>query len=287
MNIQCRRSLWEIGLDYGHGTGHGVGAALNVHEGPQSISRRFQNTQPLLPGMIVSNEPGYYKSNEFGIRIENLLAVVPTDMPTASAAATQDKPPSYFLRFLRLTLVPIQRELIDVDMLTAEEIDWVDTYHSEVSSQQRKTFCRWPCGLCSLLLGLSCTDPSGAASEAVGESTRLAAQGDRAAGLRCRRAELVHRTAAVGAPLFSSDALACSAALSANSSLDARGSGHGYACNSAESCLLQRASWASNSLSPIKHFGKVRSAHLLTDMVPLSLRSLGPLPQKATSTKTR
>src|SRR3546814_3337619 len=110
----CRRCLWEVGLDYGHGTGHGVGAALNVHEGPQSIGRRFQNTQPLLPGMIVSNEPGYYKSGEYGIRIENLLAVVRTDMP----AAAQSNQQNHFLRFQRLTHVPIQRELIDAPMLT-------------------------------------------------------------------------------------------------------------------------------------------------------------------------
>jgi hypothetical protein len=204
--------------------------------------------------MIVSNEPGYYKSNEFGIRIENLLAVVPTDMPAAATAA-QDKAPSYFLRFQRLTLVPIQRELIDVDMLTAEEIDWVDTYHSEVS---RKRGLRWSSWrglvLTAAYLSSCCTDPSGAASEAVGESTRLAAEDDRTVGLICSRPTAggagVHRTIVLGdSVMLCSDAPACPrrscVSGNGNSALDERGSGHGYACSSADSCLFPPSNSAS------------------------------------------
>ena len=80
----ARRALWEKGLDYDHGTGHGVGSYLSVHEGPQRISKA-PNTQPLLPGMIVSNEPGYYKTGAYGIRIENLVVVQPRRQPAASA----------------------------------------------------------------------------------------------------------------------------------------------------------------------------------------------------------
>ena len=80
----ARRALWEEGLDYDHGTGHGVGSYLSVHEGPQRISKA-PNVQPLLPGMIVSNEPGYYKTGAYGIRIENLVVVQPAEQPAASA----------------------------------------------------------------------------------------------------------------------------------------------------------------------------------------------------------
>ena len=76
LDVLARTALWEAGLDYAHGTGHGVGAALNVHEGPISISPRFKNMSPLKEGMVVSNEPGFYKRDAFGIRIENLLSIV-------------------------------------------------------------------------------------------------------------------------------------------------------------------------------------------------------------------
>ena len=84
------RALWQAGLDYDHGTGHGVGSYLGVHEGPQRISKA-PNTQPLLPGMIVSNEPGYYKTGAYGIRIENLVLVQPVD-GAASARCWASKP---------------------------------------------------------------------------------------------------------------------------------------------------------------------------------------------------
>ena len=117
----ARRSLWEAGLDYDHGTGHGVGSYLSVHEGPQRI---FKNgAAPLEPGMIVSNEPGYYKTGEYGIRIENLVLVKEADIPNAERK---------MLEFETLTLAPIDRDLIDVAMLTAAERNWINAYHSRV-----------------------------------------------------------------------------------------------------------------------------------------------------------
>ena len=115
----------RAGLDYRHGTGHGVGAALNVHEGPQSISPRWGNTTGLQAGMVLSNEPGYYEDGAFGIRIENLLVV-------AEAATKHNFGGKGYLGFDRLTHIPIQKDLIDVAMLTAEEADWVDSYHADV-----------------------------------------------------------------------------------------------------------------------------------------------------------
>ncbi|GFQ00200.1 probable xaa-pro aminopeptidase p [Phtheirospermum japonicum] len=97
----ARSSLWKIGLDYRHGTGHGVGAALNVHEGPQSISFRFGNMTPLLKGMVVSNEPGYYEDHAFGIRIENLLYVKEVNTPNRFGGLE-------YLGFEKLTFFPIQ-----------------------------------------------------------------------------------------------------------------------------------------------------------------------------------
>jgi len=118
----ARRSLWQANKEYGHGTGHGVGAALNVHEGPISISPRFANKEPLKPGMIVSNEPGYYKDGEYGIRIENLLEILPVP-------GTHDQ---QFLKFQSLTMIPIQTNLIQLDLMTKEELDWLDQYHATV-----------------------------------------------------------------------------------------------------------------------------------------------------------
>ncbi|CAA0815562.1 Metallopeptidase M24 family protein [Striga hermonthica] len=108
----ARSSLWKIGLDYRHGTGHGVGAALNVHEGPQSISFRFSNMTPLLKGMVVSNEPGYYEDHAFGIRIENLLYVKEINTPNRFGGVD-------YLGFEKLTFVPIQEhyELPDKEKL--------------------------------------------------------------------------------------------------------------------------------------------------------------------------
>ncbi len=106
------------------GTGHGVGAALNVHEGPQRISPLVDG-QGLFAGMIVSNEPGYYVENSFGIRIENLLIVVPRNDLGAFAGKG-------FLGFERLTQIPIQTKLLDVNLLTDAELNWLNAYHEEV-----------------------------------------------------------------------------------------------------------------------------------------------------------
>lgn len=121
----ARSSIWKIGLDYRHGTGHGVGAALNVHEGPQSISFRFGNMTPLQKGMIVSNEPGYYEDHAFGIRIENLLVIKEADTPNRFGGIE-------YLGFEKLTFVPIQTKLIELSLLTSEEIHWLNDYHSQV-----------------------------------------------------------------------------------------------------------------------------------------------------------
>jgi Xaa-Pro aminopeptidase len=122
----ARASLWSHGLDYDHGTGHGVGVYLGVHEGPQRISKA-PNTIALQPGMIVSNEPGYYKDGEYGIRIENLEVVMP-----AEAVGTGDRP---MHRFHALTLAPIDRRLVDKGLLSAEEIAQFDAYHARVVAE--------------------------------------------------------------------------------------------------------------------------------------------------------
>ncbi len=119
----ARYALWQHGLDYDHGTGHGVGSYLNVHEGPQRISK-VPNSVALEPGMIVSNEPGYYKTDAYGIRIENLVAVV--ESPRGPGEERD------MLAFETLTLAPIDRRLIRPDLLTAGEIAWVDAYHKRV-----------------------------------------------------------------------------------------------------------------------------------------------------------
>ena len=118
----ARRPLWEAGLDYDHGTGHGVGAFLGVHEGPQRIAK-LPNTVALEPGMILSNEPGYYKEDAYGIRIENLIAVSAADRP---AGADRN-----MLGFETLTFVPIDRRLIVPEMLDDIERGWIDAYHAE------------------------------------------------------------------------------------------------------------------------------------------------------------
>ncbi|MFP6746303.1 MAG: aminopeptidase P family protein [Alphaproteobacteria bacterium] len=122
LDVLARHALWQAGLDFDHGTGHGVGSYLNVHEGPHSISKR-QQTQDLRPGMVVSNEPGYYKTGAYGIRIENLLAVREADIPGAERA---------MLEFETLTLVPIDRHAISVELLTETEKTWLNAYHQRV-----------------------------------------------------------------------------------------------------------------------------------------------------------
>ncbi len=118
----ARRALWDAGLDYDHGTGHGVGSYLSVHEGPQSISRRGQVA--LQPGMIISNEPGYYKERAFGIRIENLVLVQAAKKPAGGDRA--------MLSFETLTWAPIDRRLIEPALLSGEERAWIDDYHATV-----------------------------------------------------------------------------------------------------------------------------------------------------------
>lgn len=120
----ARRALWAHGLDYSHGTGHGVGSYLSVHEGPQSISRG--GMAEIEPGMIISNEPGYYKEGAYGIRIENL--VLATE-PATPAGGDRD-----MLGFETLTLVPIDRRLIVKELLTPDETRWIDTYHATVAA---------------------------------------------------------------------------------------------------------------------------------------------------------
>jgi len=122
----ARQFLWQAGMDFEHGTGHGVGSYLSVHEGPARISKL--GSTPLKRGMIMSNEPGYYKTDAYGIRIENLELVVAKDIAGAS------KPMN---GFEALTLAPIDRRLIDVAMLSSEERAWLDAYHARVNAAVR------------------------------------------------------------------------------------------------------------------------------------------------------
>jgi Xaa-Pro aminopeptidase len=127
LDILARQYLWADGVDYAHGTGHGVGSYLSVHEGPQRIAKpsggQAGTEEPLHAGMILSNEPGYYKAGDFGIRIENLVLVVP---------ATIDGAEEEMLAFETLTFAPIDRALIEPALLSSAEADWVDAYHAEV-----------------------------------------------------------------------------------------------------------------------------------------------------------
>ena len=121
----ARIALWKAGADFAHGTGHGVGSYLSVHEGPQRISRL--STQELLPGMILSNEPGYYRPGSFGIRIENLIYV-----REAEEIEGGDQP---MLGFETLTFVPIDRYLVVQELLTREELQWLDSYHERTREE--------------------------------------------------------------------------------------------------------------------------------------------------------
>ncbi len=123
LDVLARKSLWDVGLDYDHGTGHGVGSYLGVHEGPQRISKSGGSVA-LQPGMIVSNEPGYYKSGEYGIRIENLVVVVPY---TEAAGGERD-----LLSFETLTLAPFDLNLIEPSLLEPNELTWINSYHTRV-----------------------------------------------------------------------------------------------------------------------------------------------------------
>jgi len=133
LDVYARRWLWDAGKDYGHGTGHGVGAALNVHEGPHSISPRWANKEVLKRGMVVSNEPGYYEDGNYGIRIENLLEIQYVNPEDAKESTEETKSADKkFMRFHKLTMIPIQKNLIDVSIMTERELDWLDSYHEEV-----------------------------------------------------------------------------------------------------------------------------------------------------------
>ncbi|APH58027.1 Xaa-Pro aminopeptidase [Granulibacter bethesdensis] len=125
IDAMARRSLWDVGLDYDHGTGHGVGSYLSVHEGPASLSRAGRPVA-LCPGMILSDEPGYYQPGEYGIRLENLLLVQERDMLDTARP---------FLGFETLTLAPFDRTLIEPGLLTEAERVWLDTYHARVLAE--------------------------------------------------------------------------------------------------------------------------------------------------------
>jgi Xaa-Pro aminopeptidase len=121
LDILARQFLWQVGITYNHGTGHGVGAFLGVHEGPVGISSRY--TAPFEVGNVVSNEPGFYQEGAYGIRIENLITVVDsTQFPG-------------YLEFETLTLAPIDRRLLAHQLLTADERAWLDWYHERVWSE--------------------------------------------------------------------------------------------------------------------------------------------------------
>jgi Xaa-Pro aminopeptidase len=118
LDVLARFHLWQAGLDYGHGTGHGVGSFSGVHEAPPSISKRIDGT-PLQAGMILSNEPGFYEEGEYGIRIESLMLVL-------------DSKHKSFLGFKTLTLAPLDPSLIDFKMMTYPERKWLINYHLEI-----------------------------------------------------------------------------------------------------------------------------------------------------------
>jgi len=127
LDVLARQFLWAAGCDYAHGTGHGVGSFLAVHEGPQRIAKaaggQAGTGQELLPGMIISNEPGYYKTGGFGIRIENLVLVV------ARAIAGAEGP---YMGFETLTHVPLDRTLVDLALLSPADVAWWNDYHARV-----------------------------------------------------------------------------------------------------------------------------------------------------------
>ena len=130
----ARAPLWEHGLDYGHGTGHGVGYFLNVHEGPQSISKAIPDAHMAMqPGMITSIEPGLYRPGRWGIRIENLVLNVAVESPGQEGSAGFGE----FLEFETLTLCPIDTHCIDRSLLRQDEIDWLNRYHATVRERLR------------------------------------------------------------------------------------------------------------------------------------------------------
>ena len=128
LDVLARQYLWNEGLDYDHGTGHGVGSFLSVHEGPQRIGKQF-NGHALQAGMVVSNEPGFYKDDAYGIRCENLVVVREADV------SHQDGPPMF--QFEALTAVPFDTRLIDINLLSEKELSWINDYHTWVREALR------------------------------------------------------------------------------------------------------------------------------------------------------
>ena len=129
LDALARMPLWSAGLDYNHGTGHGVGQYLNVHEGPQGIGfRKRENEAGFMIGMTTSNEPGYYESGAFGIRIENVC--ITTEAPTPHNFGNKK-----YCQFETVTMTPIKTNLMDISMLTDDELQWVNSYHAEVRSK--------------------------------------------------------------------------------------------------------------------------------------------------------
>ena len=145
IDVLARAALWKAGLDFDHGTGHGVGSYLSVHEGPARISKAGHVV--LQPGMILSNEPGYYKAGHFGIRIENLLIV-----KEPAEIVGGERP---MLSFETLTFAPIDRNLIDTKLLTREELQWLDAYHAkvlrDVGNQMDGAAAEWMKSACAAL----------------------------------------------------------------------------------------------------------------------------------------
>jgi len=121
LDVLARQFLWQEGLDYDHGTGHGVGCNLSVHEGPQRIAKTAAAISELLPGMVLSNEPGYYKENCYGIRCENLMIVMQRG--------------DGMLEFETITFAPFDQKLLDHELLTPSEINWINQYHIDVNTK--------------------------------------------------------------------------------------------------------------------------------------------------------
>ena len=137
LDAVARLALWKAGLDYAHGTGHGVGSYLSVHEGPQRIAKT--GTEKLLAGMILSNEPGYYKPGSYGIRLENLIIVTPEEALPEGDIAMHG--------FETLTLVPFDKRLLRTSLLTRDELHWLDEYHAACDARDRADGRRRSSGL--------------------------------------------------------------------------------------------------------------------------------------------
>ena len=141
IDVLARQFLWKNGLDYLHGTGHGVGSHLCVHEGPAGIGTRIAfNDVALAPGMVLSNEPGFYKDGAFGIRIENVVIV-----KEVYEKGFSDQP---YYGFEHVTMAPMSQKLIDVQLLTQSELDWLNSYHQEVRLLYLKIYPNLAAGIC-------------------------------------------------------------------------------------------------------------------------------------------